>query len=50
MMKNLKEGSIDMVLADLPYKITNSPWDKPIDLGRLWEQYYRGSKIRLLAF
>lgn len=27
-MKEIPEGSIDMILADLPYNITDSKWDK----------------------
>ena len=29
----------DLILADLPYGTTNSPWDSVIPLKPLWEQY-----------
>lgn len=40
-MKELPDGSVDMVLCDLPYGITRNAWDRPIDLKALWEQYLR---------
>ena len=27
LMKNIQDGSVDMVLADLPYGITGCKWD-----------------------
>lgn len=41
MMRELPDGSIDMVLADLPYGTTRNRWDSVIDLPALWEQYER---------
>ena len=35
------DHSIDMVLCDLPYAMTQNSWDRAIDLGLLWEQYKR---------
>lgn len=36
-MKDISDRSIDMILCDLPYNITDNKWDKqPIDLSRLW--------------
>lgn len=40
-MQELPDGSIDMVLCDLPYGLTQNPRDSPIPLARLWEQYKR---------
>lgn len=40
-MKEIPDKSISMILCDLPYGTTKNPWDKPIDLPRLWEQYER---------
>ncbi|MFC6100772.1 DNA-methyltransferase [Olivibacter domesticus] len=40
-MKRLADQSIDMVLCDLPYGITNNPWDQIIDLVKLWKEYKR---------
>ena len=40
-MKDLPEGSVDMVLCDLPYGITACKWDSIIPFNALWEQYNR---------
>lgn len=41
-MKEIPDGSVDMILADLPYGITSrNEWDKKIALSPLWEQYER---------
>ena len=40
-MKKLKDKSIDLILCDLPYGITDCSWDKIIDFNLLWEQYHR---------
>lgn len=40
-MRNIKDGSIDMILCDLPYGKTNNYWDKIIPSEPLWEQYKR---------
>ena len=45
-MKKLPNGSIDMILADLPYGTTASSWDKIINFNQLWEQYERVKKKR----
>lgn len=41
LMKELPDGSIDMILCDLPYGTTQNKWDSVIDLKLLWEQYER---------
>lgn len=41
LMKYIQNGSIDMILADLPYGTTQCKWDSIIDLNKLWEQYER---------
>lgn len=41
LMKQVPDGSIDMVLADLPYGTTQNKWDSIIPLDELWEQYER---------
>ena len=38
-MKDVPDGSVDMVLCDLPYGTTSCKWDTVIPFGRLWEQY-----------
>lgn len=40
-MKDIKDKSIDMILCDLPYQITNCKWDLLIPFEPLWEQYKR---------
>ena len=41
LMKNIPDGSADMVLCDLPYGTTRNNWDSIIPLDRLWEGYKR---------
>ena len=43
-MKDIPNGSIDMILCDLPYGTTNCKWDIIIPFEKLWEQYYRITK------
>ena len=43
-MKGIDDGSIDLVLCDLPYGTTQNKWDSVIPLDRLWEQYERIAK------
>lgn len=45
-MKDIPDGSIDMVLADLPYGTTACKWDVVIPFEPLWEQYKRIIKDR----
>lgn len=40
-MKDIPTGSVDMILADLPYGTTQNKWDSIISLELLWEQYNR---------
>lgn len=44
LMKNIPDGSVDMVLCDLPYGTTQCEWDKCIPFPPLWEQYKRVCK------
>ena len=41
LMKNIPDGSVDLVLSDLPYGTTRNKWDSIIPLDSLWEQYKR---------
>ena len=43
-MKKIPDGSIDMILRDLPYQITSNKWDILIPFDQLWEQYNRITK------
>ena len=40
-MKNIPDGSIDMILCDLPYGTTQNNWDSTIPLEALWGEYNR---------
>ena len=40
-MKDIPSKSIDMILCDLPYGITQNAWDSYIPLDALWTQYLR---------
>ena len=39
LMKDIPDGSVDMILCDLPYGTTASAWDKVIQSDKLWKQY-----------
>lgn len=41
LMKNIPDGSVDMVLCDLPYGTTQNAWDCKLDCHSLWEEYKR---------
>ena len=41
LMKSIPDGSIDMILCDLPYGTTACKWDTIIPFEPLWEQYKR---------
>lgn len=40
-MKQIPDGSVDMILCDLPYGMTQNQWDCYIPMDKLWEQYNR---------
>jgi site-specific DNA-methyltransferase (adenine-specific) len=40
-MKDIPDGSIDMIFCDLPYGTTACKWDVVIPFDKLWEQYER---------
>ncbi len=41
LMKGIPDGSIDMILCDLPYGTTACKWDTVIPFEPLWKQYNR---------
>jgi site-specific DNA-methyltransferase (adenine-specific) len=43
-MKEIPDGSVDMVLCDLPYGTTACKWDSVIPFKPLWEHYRRVCK------
>ncbi|MEG0369812.1 MAG: site-specific DNA-methyltransferase, partial [Hungatella sp.] len=40
-MNEIPDGSVDMILCDLPYGMTQNQWDCYIPLDELWKQYNR---------
>lgn len=40
-MKEIPDGSVDMVLCDLPYGVLSLRWDSVLPVDKLWEQYKR---------
>ena len=40
-MPTLSSGSVNAIIADLPYSLTALDWDRPIPLPPLWEQFRR---------
>lgn len=40
-MKDIPDGSVDMILCDPPYGTTQNKWDSVIPLEELWKQYRR---------
>jgi site-specific DNA-methyltransferase (adenine-specific) len=43
-MKNIPDGVIDFICADLPYGKTKNKWDNIINPSELWEQVWRITK------
>lgn len=46
MMQDIPDGSVDMILCDLPYGTTACKWDTIIPFEPLWKQYHRIAKER----
>lgn len=44
LMPGIPAGTVDMVLADLPFGTTRQKWDILLDMSRLWEEYTRVAK------
>jgi site-specific DNA-methyltransferase (adenine-specific) len=40
-MPHIPAGSVDLILADLPYGVTNCKWDSVLPLDNLWSEYKR---------
>ena len=43
-MSKLEDESIDLILVDLPYGVTNNKWDVVIPLDDMWSQFNRVKK------
>lgn len=46
LMRSLPDSSVDMVLTDIPYGVTDCSWDTPIDLAQYWQAVKRIIKPR----
>lgn len=46
LLRRVPDESVDLVLCDLPYALTENEWDKEIDPRLLWEHYARIMKPR----
>ena len=44
-MQTIPDKSVDMILCDLPYGVTQNKWDSTIPLSDLWFQYNRVVKL-----
>ena len=44
-MKKIPDGSVDFVLTDSPYGITDCDFDVKIDLKKFWKQINRVTKF-----
>ena len=44
LMREIPDGSVNMILCDLPYGTTQCKWDVILPFDKLWEQYHRISK------
>ncbi len=43
-MRTIPDGSVDMILCDLPYGTTACKWDTVLPFERLWGEYWRIAK------
>lgn len=41
LMKSIPDKSVELVLCDLPYGVTQNKWDTVLPFDKLWEQYLR---------
>ena len=48
-MKTIKDGSIDLMICDLPYGETNCKWDIKIDMDEFWTEFKRIRKSKRTA-
>lgn len=40
-MKDIPDGSVDLILCDLPYGTTDCKWDEVLPFDKLWAEYDR---------
>ena len=44
LMRDIPDGSVDLIVADPPYGTTRNRWDSVIPLDKMWEQFRRIAK------
>lgn len=44
LVPQMRDASIDMILADLPYGTTQNAWDIPLAFEPMWQQFHRVAK------
>lgn len=44
LMKQIPDGSVDMILDDLPYQITDAPFDIRVPFEPMWAEFKRVCK------
>lgn len=44
LLQEIPDNSVDLVLTDPPFAVTQNKWDKPIDLEALWKELHRVAK------
>lgn len=49
-LPTLQDGSVDLVLADLPYGTTQCAWDTELPLEQLWAEYRRICRGPVILF
>jgi site-specific DNA-methyltransferase (adenine-specific) len=45
-MMEIPDGTVDLILADLPYGTTQNKWDSVLPLAQLWQAYRRVLKAQ----
>lgn len=50
LMNGIRDKSVDMILADLPYGTTWAKWDNIIDFSQMWKEYERICKGAVVLF
>lgn len=53
-MKNIPDGSIDLILCDLPFGVSANKWDSILPLDKLFDEYKRivkrGGGYRIIRY
>jgi hypothetical protein len=49
LMKDIPDGSVDLILCDPPYGTTDCKWDEVLPFGELWKEYKRVLRVNGVA-